>query len=83
MPETPAWVPVAALLLIAGLVWLALLPLWMYNRVKGIERALWAVVTQLQQMRKEAPFDDPVQSALHQRDSLSPPGKISNSMFGR
>lgn len=83
MPETPAWVQVAALLLLAGLVWLALLPLWMYNRVKGIERALWAVVTQLQQMRKEAPSDDPVQNALRQRESPSPPGEITTSMFGR
>lgn len=83
MPETPVWVQLVGLVIVAGVVWLWFLPLWMYNRVKGIERALWAVVTQLQHMRKENPTDDPVQQLLRQRESPSPPGKVSNSMFGR
>ena len=83
MPETPAWAQVVGLLILAGLVWLWLLPLWFYNRVKGIERALWAVVTELQQMRQESPSDDSVQRALRQRESPAPTGEITTSMFGR
>jgi hypothetical protein len=55
----------------------------MYFRVKGIERALWAVVTQLQTMRRKE--YDPVQAAQgrSRREGPAPTGMISTSMFGR
>jgi len=83
MPEAPAWAVILALLFIGFCVWLAFLPLWMYNRVKGIERALWAVVSQLQAMRREE--HDPVQVAQGRggREVPAPTGMISTSMFGR
>lgn len=77
----------------AGLFWLALvvagfalafvLPFLMYKRVKGIERALWAVVTQLQHMHQEKSSDDPVQRAPRKREPPAPTGMISTSIFGR
>lgn len=54
-----------------------------YYRLKGMERALWAVVGQLQQMRERPVSDDPVQELLRERQSPQAPGKIANSMFGR
>jgi hypothetical protein len=83
MLEVTPWQYFIGLLFIGGCVWLALLPLWMYNRVKGIERALWAVVSQLQAMRREE--HDPVQAALSRsgREVPAPTGMISTSMFGR
>jgi hypothetical protein len=55
----------------------------MYFRVKGIERAAWAIVTQLQSMRREE--HDPVQAAQRRsgREGPAPTGMISTSMFGR
>jgi hypothetical protein len=83
VPEIPAWAQLLGWVFIGFVVWLALLPLWMYNRVKGIERALWAVVSQMQAMRREEP--DPVQDALSRsgREVPAPSGIISTSMFGR
>jgi hypothetical protein len=83
MPEVTPVAMLFGLLFIAGCTWLALLPVWMYNRVKGIERALWAVVSQLQAMRREE--HDPVQAALSRsgREVPAPTGMISTSMFGR
>jgi hypothetical protein len=54
-----------------------------YFRLKGIERAMWAVVSQLQAMRREE--HDPVQAALSRsgREVPAPTGMISTSMFGR
>jgi hypothetical protein len=83
MPEVPAWAVWAGFAFICFSVWLAFLPLWMYNRVKGIERALWAIVSQMQAMRREE--HDPVQAAQGRggREGPAPTGMISTSMFGR
>ncbi|HYL64448.1 MAG TPA: hypothetical protein VE077_17680 [Candidatus Methylomirabilis sp.] len=83
MSEVPAWAVWAALVVMGGIVWLAFLPLWMYNRVKGIERALWAIVSQMQAARREE--YDPVQAAQGRghREAPAPTGMISTSMFGR
>jgi hypothetical protein len=58
--------------------------MWLsYRRLSGIERGLWAVVSQLQALRREeaaAPTkpDDPVQTFV--RSGVQ---RISNSQFGR
>jgi hypothetical protein len=54
-----------------------------YFRVKGIERACWAIVTQLRELRLREP--DPVQEAIRarQRETPAPTGMVSTSMFGR
>lgn len=74
---------VIALVILGFVCWLSLLPLWMYNRVKGIERALWAIVSQLHAARLEK--DDPVQQLQSRSGNKvpAPTGMISTSMFGR
>ena len=52
------------------------------GKVRRVERATWAVVTQLQHLRTEAQPEDAVQRAVRQRESPGS-GKISLSMFGR
>ena len=74
---------VVGLVILGGCVWLAMLPLWMYNRVKGIERALWAVVTQLREMRREDHADLDPAATRRAREAAAPTGMISTSIFGR
>ncbi len=69
--------------LFAVALWLTFLPLWMYNRVKGIERALWAVVSQLQAIRREEHHDLDPEATRRAREVAASSGKISLSMFGR
>lgn len=83
MPETSPLVMFFALVVFGGCVWLALLPLWMYNRVKGIERAMWAVVSQLQAMRREEHNDLDPAATRRAREAAAPTGMISTSIFGR
>jgi hypothetical protein len=83
MPEFPAWAVIGGWLFIGMCLWLAFLPLWMYNRVKGIERALWAVVSQLQALRREEHADVDPAATRRAREAAAPTGMISTSMFGR
>ena len=77
---------------VVALVWLCLLlvvPVFIFMvfylvaKARGIERALWAVVSQLQAIRREE--HDPVQVAQGRggREVPAPTGMISTSMFGR
>ena len=83
MPEVTSWQFVLGTLFMVGATWLCLLPLWTYNRIKGIERALWAVVSQLQAMRREEHHDLDPAATRRAREAAAPTGKISTSMFGR
>ncbi len=83
MPEFPALGLVVFVVGLGFIIWLALLPLWMYNRVKGIERAMWAVVSQLQAMRREEHGDIDPAATRRAREVREAPGLVSNSMFGR
>jgi hypothetical protein len=74
---------VFAFAFIALLVWYALLPLWMYNRVRGIERALWAIVSQLQAERREHAGGQLPASAPEDREVARRSHHVVNSMFGR
>jgi hypothetical protein len=70
--------PIVVLLGVAGialLIWYGLLPLWMYNRVRGIERAMWAIVSQLQRSNRNEHVVDPAATARAH--------EVSSSMFGR
>ena len=62
---------------------LAVLCFCAYFRIKGIERAAWAIVSQLQAMRREE--HDPVQAALSRsgHEVPAPSGGVRMSMFGR
>lgn len=78
--------PLAALVavgLVSFAIFLFFLPLLMYNRVKGIERALWAVVSQLQAMRREDHHDIDPAATRRAREAAAPTGMISTSIFGR
>jgi hypothetical protein len=59
------------------------LPFYMAAKARGIERALWAIVSQLQAMRREEP--DPVQELIRQKEREAQGSKahVSLSMFGR
>ena len=83
MPEVPAFglLFIALVALSVVLVWV--LPFLMYNRVKGIERALWAVVSQMQAMRREEHNDIDPAATRRAREAAAPTGMISTSMFGR
>jgi heme/copper-type cytochrome/quinol oxidase subunit 3 len=77
------WLNLFLLVYVVSIVALFLLPFFMYFRLKGIERAAWAIVSQLQVMRRE------------ERSALVPPQAnaaqsdaptyrhVANSMFGR
>jgi hypothetical protein len=79
----------APIILLPGLImmgiWFSLVVLAFsaYYRGRGIERAAWAIVSQLQAMRREE--HDPVQEAQGRgrREVPAPTGMISTSMFGR
>jgi len=62
---------------------LAVLAFSAYNRLKGMERALWAVVSQLQAMRREERGAAGPDAALRPLEVAGSTGKISLSMFGR
>lgn len=83
MPELSLLVLLPGLLFIGFNISLFFLAFSAYSRVKGIERAVWAIVTQLQAMRREE--HDPVQAAQKRmaREAAAPTGMVSNSMFGR
>lgn len=83
MPEISPFIMLLVLLGFGGLVWLALIPLWMYNRVKGIERAMWAVVSQLKHLRQEEFNDLDPEATRRARKASEPTGMISTSIFGR
>lgn len=78
----------AAFLLFGFILWAALVsvPFYiiaMYFRIKGIERAAWAVVSQLQAMRREEHNDLDPAATRRAREVAAPTGMISTSMFGR
>ena len=82
-------VPVLGVAFICFLVWFALLPLWMYMRIRGMEHALWAIVSQLKLLRPSEPLDA-VQQSLRDRavqnvktEVRGGAEHISNSAFGR
>lgn len=83
MSEFQPFILILVLVAFGFAIWLALLPLWMYNRVKGIERAMWAVVSQLQAMRREEHNDVDPAATRRAREVREAPGMVSNSMFGR
>ncbi len=81
--------PALGVLLLPGLLMfgisfsLVVLAFCAYFRLKGIERAMWAVVSQLHAMRPAE--HDPVQEAQRRRghEAPAPTGMIFTSMFGR
>jgi hypothetical protein len=77
------WLSVFALLYVGGVFCLCILPFFLYFRVKGIERALWAVVSQLQALRSENKVAaSPGISGAAQSD-VPAYRHVANSMFGR
>ena len=56
---------------------------YMASKARGIERALWAVVSQLQELRREEHHDLDPAATRRARDAAAPTGMISTSMFGR
>jgi hypothetical protein len=59
------------------------LPFYMAAKARGIERALWAVVSQLQALRREEHEDLDPAATRRARAAAAPTGMISTSMFGR
>ena len=83
MDVDPALAWLIALPVAVFLIWFGLLPLWMYNRVRGIERAMWAIVTQLQHIDRHQSVTAPPPLPGITREVPKPAGHISTSMFGR
>jgi hypothetical protein len=52
-------------------------------RARGIERALWAIVSQLRATRLEHHADQDPAATRHARDVAESSGKVALSMFGR
>jgi len=78
--------PIAVLVVVAAfafLIWLGLLPLWTYNRIRGIERALWAVVSQLQIQNRHSQSSGHVEQRPIDPAATNRAHEVSNSMFGR
>jgi hypothetical protein len=75
------WVFVLGFFLVAPLfLWL---PLYLAFKVRGIERALWAVVSQLRAQRMEHSSDVDPAATRRALDVADRGGKVSLSMFGR
>ncbi|HKM81541.1 MAG TPA: hypothetical protein VJY15_11335 [Candidatus Acidoferrum sp.] len=54
-----------------------------YYRLKGIERAMWAVVSQLQAIRRELPAPTALAASPGPETDALLKRHVANSMFGR
>jgi len=62
---------------------LAVLAFSAYYRLKGIERAAWAIVAQLRATRLDEHADVDPAATRRARDLAENSGRVANSMFGR
>lgn len=83
MPDFPVLLLLPGLLFIGFSISLCFLAFSAYYRLKGLERAAWAIVSQLQAMRREERGAVGPDAALRPLDVAGSSGKISLSMFGR
>jgi hypothetical protein len=83
MPEISSLFLLFAVVLWAAIVSVPFYFILMYFRVKGIERAMWAAVSQLQAMRREDRAELDPAATRRAREAPAPTGMISTSMFGR
>ncbi len=83
MTTVSDWLFVFSLLYVGGVLCLCILPFFLYFRVKGIERALWAVVSQLRAARMEERGDLDPAATRRAREVAENTGRVALSMFGR
>lgn len=75
------WMVGLAFFLVAPLtLWL---PFYMAAKARGIERALWAIVSQLRAVRLEQQHDIDPAATRRARDVAETSGNVKMSMFGR